>query len=395
MRKRFLLVFFLSIKIILVSSTLAFAQNKNPYQEPDRADRSIKIEHGDFAYKLYLNDNWIFYGDRSPKITMSIANFNYKKESFLIKCTVKSDSDVPVYTFKQELSVDSNDSSLVSFAFDSPLPGIYKVCLENDLEIIKEFNIAYEPAKIITSVDSLSQRNNYWENIKSELAKVDPNYKLSKVKKMQGEFRDVFLVEMTSLGKNKIYAYYFVPKKRENHLAIVRYGDEALDSCSIRADMSKNLIELVVLRDKNKLRGVKEATADAIRAIDFIESRKIVDSSNIFVSVNRNGGKVGLAACAIDDRIRAVSIYSPYFSSDQLDDSKYNYRALLAKIKVPNVFGFCLQETRSTPRNNYYIYNSLSNKFKQYYLYPLIEDQSKDQWREIELNFFNKYRVMQ
>ena len=81
----------------LVCSTLCHhtgAQERNgeeiklyqkAYEEPIRTKEKLKFIKGDFIYYLYMNSSWVYYGNESPKVSLSAVNTNYKKEKFNIK----------------------------------------------------------------------------------------------------------------------------------------------------------------------------------------------------------------------------------------------------------------------------------------------------------------------
>lgn len=384
------------------------------YEEPLRTKDKLKFIKGDFIYNLYMNSSWVYYGNESPKVSLSAVNTNYKKEKFNIKCDIEQLPGKPVYSFVQETSIDSGDSTLISFAFNSPMPGIYNVKIRNQQDsgthFYYKFNIAYEPQRIdsesglgrfpdmknitkdaaVKYCDSLA----YIINNKPVVAKTD--YKITKIKSSDNRERKVYLVEIPTKNNRTVKGYYFVPKngvfslvKKKSHPTVIRFDYCKENECRVKADDNPDIIEFVVI-DTNAGDNYIQLCKDASMIVDFIDSKRITDHDKIFSEGGGRGAVIATAIAAMDRRIGGCATYAPLFTDSLLNDSDFKFPYIAKALSAPFLVEIGLQETESHPLNNFFIYNMITSP-KEYYLYTLPKDFNRIEWYNIENNFFEQY----
>lgn len=384
------------------------------YEEPLRTKEKLKFIKGDFIYNLYMNSSWVYYGSEKPKVSLSVVNTNYKKELFNIRCDIEQLPGKPLYSFVQETAIDSGDSTLISFAFNSPVPGIYNVQIRNRQEsgthFYYKYNIAYEPQRI-DSESGLGRFPNMKE-VTNEAAKrycdslasvignrpvvAKTDYKITRIKLLDGKERKVYLVEIPAKNNHKIKGYYFVPKggatslvNRKNYPAVIRFDYCKENECMVKPNDNPNLIEFVVISG-NTGENYIQLCKDASMIVDFLYSKKVTDSDKIFSEGGGIGAVIATGIAALDKRIGGCATYSPLFSDTLLNNTGFRFPYLAKALSAPFLIEIGLQETESLPLNNFFIYNLISSP-KEYYLYTLPKDFNQKEWYNIENNFFEKY----
>jgi cephalosporin-C deacetylase-like acetyl esterase len=200
--------------------------------------------------------------------------------------------------------------------------------------------MAVKPEEINCSNTVADGFDDYWNRAKSELSAISPDYKMYKVDSLcRKSKRDVYIVEMKSLGNITIRGYYFVPRTSGKHHAVLQvpgygWGFENIDGM-LNDDTNRIELALCVrghgisadvfnpgfglpgiwgykLYDKDSLsyRGIY---MDCVRAVDFLCSREEVDSNRIAVKGGSQGGGLTLATAALcSGRIAACAYFDPF-----------------------------------------------------------------------------------
>lgn len=180
----------------------------------------------------------------------------------------------------------------------------------------------------------------YWAKAKAELAAIKPEFKLHRIDSLcQKSKRDVYIVEMQSLGNLTVRGYYFVPRTAGKHRAVLQvpgygYGFENIDGF-LNDDTDRAELALCVRghgisadvfhpgfgvpgvwgyklcnSDSIAYRGIY---MDCVRAIDFLCSRPEIDAHRIGVKGGSQGGGLTLATAALcSDRIAACAYFDPF-----------------------------------------------------------------------------------
>ncbi|MFD2144621.1 acetylxylan esterase [Mucilaginibacter antarcticus] len=177
----------------------------------------------------------------------------------------------------------------------------------------------------------------FWDNVKIELAKVKPKFKVTAMPKLDRDNRHVYLFEMQSLGDMTIRGWMTVPiNKNPNRKYSVLLGlpgyqvnldplmgvdnDLAILTLNVRGQgnsrgpVNTRRDEFIFhhIENKNKyvMRGV---IADCLRAVDFIFSRPELRHDQILVSGGSMGGYLSIATASLDKRVKLCSAQNPIF----------------------------------------------------------------------------------
>jgi cephalosporin-C deacetylase-like acetyl esterase len=180
----------------------------------------------------------------------------------------------------------------------------------------------------------------YWHEAKTELAAIAPNFRMHKVDSLCCKsLRDVYIVEMKSLGNLTIRGYYFVPRTAGKHIAVLQvpgygWGFENIDDM-LNAKMDRVELALCVrghgisadafnpgfgvpgiwgykLYNSDSI-AYRAIYMDCVRAIDFLYSRPEVDAHRIAVKGGSQGGGLTLATAALcADKVAACAYFDPF-----------------------------------------------------------------------------------
>ncbi len=393
-----------------------------------------------FDYRVERISDWVFYAPEEPVISV-IAENNREASTAVIALEVLTDKREPVYSFSQTVTLQKGDSTRVCFNF-ALTPGFYRCRLsekqgDNGKAEIRNFNIGYEPERIISLPDYRPDLKAFWDHAKEELAQVAPEYQLELIPDtFHNANRKLYLVKMKSLGGIEISGYYSVPVKKGKYPAVISYmgygskpwmpggtPDRVEFVLSVRGQALQQPVNtygdwITYRLDSKDAYYYRGAFMDLIRAIDFVVSRPEVETQAIFAEGGSQGGAFTLAAAALDNRLCAVaptipflSDYRDYFkivgwpgnvilnkqrelglSDDQLYEtlSYFDVKNLAGWIKCPVIMGVGLQDEVCPPHTNFSGYNLIRAE-KEYRIYPLNGHGTPESWWTTKEAFFAKF----
>jgi len=367
----------------------------------------------------------IFKGTAPVNLQVNVRNQLAKTIKGKLQLRLVSDFKEEILTQEMDITLKSNKTVLVSFSGGGVGPGFYKayVTFSNDMITKKtSFMFGNEPEKIISPVNPQPDFANYWQRAKRELAAVDPQYKVMKVDSLCTLKRNVYLVEMRSLGNILIRGWYSVPTASGKYPAVmqvqgysstilpeyVNYGDDLIGfGLNIRGHgNSKDDINpgfpgylQYFLADK-ELYIYRGAYMDCVRGVDFLFSRPEVDTTRVAVEGASQGGALTFATAALNNtRIKAcapqvpfLSDFEHYFKVATWPANEFvNYvevekkqtwnqvyttlsyidiKNLAPWIKAPMLMGAGLVDDVCPPHINFAAYNQVKSD-KKYIVYPL------------------------
>jgi cephalosporin-C deacetylase len=258
------------------------------------------------------------------------------------KMTISIVSDFKKEITKQtiDISISKNATKAFSFPIKDIEPGFYTVTvkIESTLGNKQEmFKFAVEPEKVVSPPDAQPDFENYWMRAKKELAAVAPQYKLIKKDSLCTAKRDVFLVEMRSLGNVLVRGWYSVPKKEGKFPVILQvhgynspsqpqyvdYGDDFIGfglhirgqgkSCdNVNPGIPGYMQSFINDKEMYIYRG---AYMDCVRAVDFLFSRPEIDTTRVVVEGASQGGALTFATAALNNtRIKLCVPQVPFLS---------------------------------------------------------------------------------
>lgn len=399
-------------------------------------------EQTKFDYRVLLTNDWVFYSPETPVIQVVASNkTNTASMTATLQLEVTTDQYQPITTLSQTIKPSKGDSAQIEFSFILPAPGFYRCRLtektNNSQVEIKKFNIGYEPTAILSLPDAQPDLKAFWDETKAELAKVAPEYKLTLIPDSSDNHRKLYRVTMKSFGGVEISGYYSTPAKKGKYPAIISYmgyGSKPWAPggtpgyvefvLSVRGQALQESVNtygdwITYGLDSKENYYYRGAFMDLVRAIDFVASRPEVNTSRIFAEGGSQGGAFSLAACALDDRIRAaaptipfLSDYPDYFkivhwpaqpilnkqremglSDEHLYKllSYFDIKNLTGWIQCPILMGVGLQDEVCPPHTNFAGFNRITSE-KKYYIYPLNAHNTLESWWNDKMEFFKSFQ---
>jgi len=304
--------------------------------------------------------------------------------------------------------------------YEPPGPGFYRISCTLKLDskgesISDSMIVGYAPERVNPAVTRQPDFDEFWHKTLQELKSIKPQYNLILQSEKNNAKRNLYLVEMKSLGNLTVRGWLEVPKKQGSYPALLRvpgymssmkpvnkYNDMVILSFNPRSHGNSDEapgapLDLWVRGLDNKeeyyYRG---AYMDCIRAVDFLASRPQVDPERIAVWGGSQGGGLSFVTAALDDRISFCIADVPFLCSwlkyfktthwDEVDewlaaDTSRNWTTMLQtlsyfdtmnmtdKIKCPVLMGVGLQDDVCPPATNFASFNNIRSK-KEYKVYP-------------------------
>lgn len=399
---------------------------------------------GNVEYNVPVVHDWWWTAPERPQITVDVVNSNNEISKCEVSLTVTTDQGLPVTEMSQLVAVAAGDSTAVQFEINVE-PGFYRCTVAGDGEVVKEFNIGFEPEGIVSLPDSQPDFDEFWQRTLDELAAVVPEYSMTEEKDKSNKGGKVYRVKMKSLGGVEVQGYLTMPakaSKKHTMPMLVHYMGYGSKPWHAEPYEGMERIEFVLStrgqglneptntygdwavyglgnRDSFYYRG---AFMDLVRAIDFVCTLPEVDQRYIFAEGGSQGGAFTLVACSLDKRIRAAAPWIP-FLSDYPDYFKivhwpaevifkkqqetgisnrdlykmlsyFDVKNFTRRITCPILMGVGLQDPTCPPHTNFAGYNLISSQ-KQFVIYPECgHDTRHPDWDDRQRDFFRKITGM-
>ncbi|MCK4748792.1 MAG: acetylxylan esterase, partial [Bacteroidales bacterium] len=344
------------------------------------------------------------------------------KGALLLKAT--SDFGDEILKMRKEIKVRTGGTKQLLLDLGTLDPGFYNisVILESEADNKRtSFAIGVRPEEIVSPMDRPDDFDNYWMRARRELDAVDPQFKLIRQDDLCTDTREIYLLEMRSLGNILVRGWYMKPVKEGVYPAILHVqgyssimgptnlypGDDMVAlALNIRGHgNSQDHINpgfpgyFLHQVDDKELYIYRGAYMDCIRAVDFLYSRNEVDKSRVAVEGGSQGGALSFATAALDNKRIDVCVPHVPFLSDFRDyfkvvgwpggelvqyceehpeipeDEIYknlsyiDIKNLAPWIKAPVLMSIGLVDKTCPPHINFAAYNQL-NVPKEYTVYP-------------------------
>ena len=344
-------------------------------------------------------------------------------EGTLLVETVTDFGDV-IVDISKELKVRGGATRQVALEMGRLSPGFYNVSVVLDSENGNkrlDFALGVRPEEIVSPLDRADDFDNYWMRARRELDAVDPQFKLIRQNNLCTETREVFLVEMRSLGNVMIRGWYMKPVKEGVYPAILHVQGYSSTKVPQNLYQGDDMVSLALnIRghgnsqddvnpgfpgylqdhvDDKELYIYRGAYMDCLRAVDFLYSRNEVDTSRVAVEGGSQGGALSFATAALDNEridlcvphVPFLSDFRDYFkvaawpggefmqyfkdhpeiSEDEIYKtlSYIDIKNLAPWINAPVLMSIGLMDETCPPHINFAAYNQL-NVSKEYLVYP-------------------------
>ena len=358
------------------------------------------------------------------KLNLQVGNKMKQAVEGTLLVTATTDFGRVVLDIAKEVKVRSGGMKQVDLELGRLSPGFYNVLVLLESEAGNkrvEFALGVRPEEIVSPLDRAEDFDNYWMRARRELDAVDPQFKLIRQNKLCTETREVFLVEMRSLGNVLIRGWYMKPVKEGKYPAMLHVqgysstrgpqnlyqGDDMVSfALNIRGhgnsqdDVNPGFPGYLQDHvDDKELYIYRGAYMDCIRAVDFLFSRSEVDTSRVAVEGGSQGGALSFATAALDNEridlcvphVPFLSDFRDYFkvagwpggefrqyfkdhpeiSEDEIykNLSYIDIKNLAPWIKAPVLMSIGLMDETCPPHINFAAYNQLVVS-KEYFVYP-------------------------
>jgi len=358
------------------------------------------------------------------KLNLQVGNKMKQAVEGTLLVTATTDFGRVVLDIAKEVKVRSGGVKQIDVELGRLSPGFYNVLVvleSEDGNKRVEFALGVRPEEIVSPLDRADDFDDYWTRARRELDAVDPQFKLIRQDKLCSETRDVFLVEMRSLGNVLIRGWYMKPVKEGVYPAILHVqgysstkgpqnlyqGDDMVSfALNIRGhgnsqdDVNPGFPGYLQDHvDDKELYIYRGAYMDCVRAVDFLFSRSEVDTSRLAVEGGSQGGALSFATAALDNEridlcvphVPFLSDFRDYFkvagwpggefkqyfkdhpeiSEDEIykNLSYIDIKNLAPWIKAPVLMSIGLMDETCPPHINFAAYNQLLVP-KEYIVYP-------------------------
>ena len=369
-------------------------------------------------------EDHLVLNEEPVKINLQVGNKMKQAVEGTLLVTATTDFGKVVLDVAKELKVRSGATKQIPLELGRLSPGFYNVVVLLESEAGNkrvEFALGVRPEEIVSPLDRAEDFDNYWIRARRELDAVEPQFKLIRQNKLCTETRDIFLVEMRSLGNILIRGWYMKPVKEGVYPAILHVqgysstkvpqnlyqGDDMVSfALNIRGhgnsqdDVNPGFPGYLQDHvDDKELYIYRGAYMDCVRAVDFLFSRSEVDTSRVAVEGGSQGGALSFATAALDnERIDLCVPHVPFLSDfrdyfkvagwpggefiqyfedhpEIPEDEIYknlsyiDIKNLAPWIKAPVLMSIGLMDETCPPHINFAAYNQL-NVPKQYIVYP-------------------------
>lgn len=290
----------------------------------------------DLKADVSLDHNLWWEAPETPTIAITLTDTLGKANTSPLTFRVTDDRDVndEILCVTQATAIAPGEHQQLHYTVQVPEPGFYKCFVIDDGNVIKQFNIGYEPKQVTSLPSAKPDFKQFWDNALAELAAVPGDFTMSEDKEKSGKKRKAYAVSMKSLGGETIKGYLYVPVAEGKYPAQIYYNGYGGQPWDFDVDGRPDWIEFVTsvrgqmysapdntygdwiqynLNDPANYY-YRGAFMDVVRAIDFVEQLDQVDPQLIFAEGGSQGGALTLVAASLDDRLAGIAPYIPFLT---------------------------------------------------------------------------------
>jgi len=386
----------------------------------------------------------IVLNDEPVVVNLQVENKMKQPLEGNVLATVTTDFGKVILDIAKEIKIRPGATDKLPLEMGRLSPGFYNVSLA--LQTATEnkradFAMGVQPEKIESPLDRPDDFDNYWMRARRELDAVDPQFKLIRQDKLCTETREIYLLEMRSLGNILIRGWYMKPVNKGVYPAILSVQGYSSNMTPQSLYQGYDMVSLALnIRghgnsqddvnpgfpgyllshvDDKELYIYRGAYMDCVRAVDFLFSRSEVDTSRIAVEGGSQGGALSFATAALDNQridlcvphVPFLSDFRDYFkvavwpgsefkqyfeehpeiSEEQIyrNLSYIDIKNLASWIKAPVLMSVGLMDRTCPPHTNFAAYNQL-NVPKEYIVYPYSGHGLPAEYHNVMLDYIRK-----
>ncbi len=299
-------------------------------------------EEGEMVVQLKpYNRDGIYYDGKNIKYSVTITNKYKIKQEGSFKIIVKTDDGRAVG--EKEVKISLNRKSVKKFTVTMPEitnAGVYDFQAALNVTTYDDttrHSFGYRINEIKTPYHRPPDFDEFWQITKDELAKIDPQYKVTLDEGRSTYFHTVYKVEIISLGNIPFYGWLSVPKPKGKYPVLVGFGGYKIELNPLYFDdfisftinvrgidrkvkeqinpMNREQL-LVNIEDKSEYiyRGIY---MDCIRAVEFVHAQGEkfgMDLKRVVAFGGSQGASLALVTAAMmPSKINTVVANNPIF----------------------------------------------------------------------------------
>ncbi len=196
---------------------------------PENTEPASEEEEGEMIIKLkpYKKDG-VFYDGEKIKYSVSIANKYKVRQDGTFTAIVETELGETVSATQVKLKIAKKGQK--NFQIEIPKPkkeGVYNLRAATNTSTYDDtarYAFGYNIGKIKTPYYLPPDFDEFWQTAMSDLAKVDPQYKISRDEEHSTKYHDVYRVEMKGLDEFPFYGYLSIPKLKGKYPVIIGFG---------------------------------------------------------------------------------------------------------------------------------------------------------------------------
>ncbi len=318
----------LSIILWVFSLSLNFAQPSEKFIKV-----VVSADHSDWLYKV------------GEKVKFTIAV--YKNGSLLNNAQVRYEIGPEKQDPTQKETVVLSTGSKTIEGGTMNTSGFLRCVATTEIDGKEYRNLCtagFDPLSIAPTVENPSDFDSFWEDAKTELAKIPMDAKMTLMPERCTEKTNVYHVNLQNFKVGtRLYGILCVPKKEGKYPALLQvpgagvrpyFGDVAnaekgmitfqigihgipvtMDA-SVYADLGSGVLngyQNYNLDDKNRFI-YKRVYMGCVRANDFLMSLPQFDGTNLAVTGGSQGGALSIVTAALDSRVKYLGAFYPALS---------------------------------------------------------------------------------
>jgi cephalosporin-C deacetylase len=436
----------------------AVGKQKNEPVELPATEKDAEDPEGEITVKIKASPkSGLLKPSQTPGYSVDLKSTYKVKQDGKLTVMVTTDLGEKVTEKFYNIKLGKEGSKSIDVDLPRQQPGFYQVRFMLNLsyydDTLKRI-YGVDPEKIMpTAVNKPGDFDTFWDNTKAVLAKIEPQYKVTRQADASTKEKDVYLVEMHSWGNAVIRGWLTIPVKRSKKMP-VKYrlpgyvitmkptldDDEfAVFNLNVRGNgNSKDALKYngeynlyhINSRDEYIYRAVY---MDCVRGMDFITAYADYfgfDEDKVAVVGGSQGGALAIALAGLDTRAKLVTAELPLYS-DIRDALKigttlypekkspvwmlgdyvrktpsFNEKRLFAlwdyydpinfapAVRCPVLLAISLLDELCPPRASYAMYNKLASKKKETWVSPDLTHEVDDSYYQFQYYWIKETFVL-
>ena len=418
-----------------------YASDASTVEIISKAAQAVEKALGPRARIVTEHNDGIFIGEGPHVLEVDVMSHEDRK----MKLELQLNTDKKEFVSKSYKTAKvAEGKGKAEFALELE-PGFYNAVItlvdgDSRTELLR-YNIGINPEQIASPQDKQPDFDAFWEETLSELAAVDPEYKLTLLPQYSNDVRRTYRVDMKSWGGESISGVYVEPVKEGKYNTTIYYMGYNAGIYYTNPSANPDMIEFTLCVRGQALNAPAEgpvkwvahgleskdtyyyrgAFADVVRAVDFVCSREKVDQDHLVAEGESQGGAFSFISAALDHRIKAIAPavpflgdYPDYFNivdwpgNDVIEKQKelgisdedlyrtlsyFDVKNFTDRIECPIYMSIGLQDPTCPPHTNFASYNQVKSD-KQWICYPDCGHAMWEvaEWRNIKKDFFAGFR---